>query len=95
MERSLREAGRERSEGGKLLAKALLPGRLIYTVTWPMWHLPKARPYFFILTRTWGYMERLAQRLRLWPDFLVLMAGRRAHPALPPRQAVGPALDSA
>ena len=95
MERSLREAGRERSEGGKLLAKALLPGRLIYTVTWPMWHLPKARPYFFILTRTWGYMERLAQRLRLWPDFLMLMAGRRAHPALPPRQPVEAALDSA
>jgi len=62
---------------GELLGKALLPGRLIYAVTFPLWHLPKARPYFFIITRAWGYMERMAQRFRLWPDFLTLMAGRR------------------
>jgi flavin-dependent dehydrogenase len=67
----------------RLLAKGLIPGRVIYSVTWPLWKLPKARPYFFILTRTWGYMERLAQRWRLWPDFLTFMAGRRAR-ALPP-----------
>lgn len=70
-------------EQPRLLAKALLPGRVIYSVTWPLWKLPKARPYFFILTRTWGYMERLAQRWRAWPDFLTFMAGRRAR-ALPP-----------
>jgi flavin-dependent dehydrogenase len=64
-------------EGDQLLAKALLPGRLVYTVTWPLWHLPRARPYFFIVTRAWSYMERFAQRLRWWPDFLTRMAGRR------------------
>jgi flavin-dependent dehydrogenase len=67
----------QRDLGRPLLAKALLPGRLVYTFTWPLWALPKARPYFFIITRAWGYMERLAQRLRLWPDFLTLMAGPR------------------
>jgi flavin-dependent dehydrogenase len=64
----------------KLLAKALLPGRVIYTVTWPLWQLPKARPYFFMLTRTWGYMERMAQRFKPWPDFLTFMAGGRRKP---------------
>ena len=85
MNRALADSEREQGER-KLLAKALLPGRLVYTVTAPLWHLPKMRPYFFILTRGWGYMERLSQRLRLWPDFLTLMAGRRAHPRLPPRE---------
>ncbi|PRQ05006.1 NAD(P)/FAD-dependent oxidoreductase [Enhygromyxa salina] len=81
-----RDGGREGvGERGPLLAKALLPGRLVYAVTWPLWHLPRARPYFFIITRLWGYMERLAQRLRLWPDFLKLMAG--------PRGARSPQLD--
>lgn len=61
----------------RLLAKGLLPGRLIYSVTYPLWHLPNARPYFFIITRAWGYMERMAQRHALWPDFLTLMAGPR------------------
>lgn len=75
--------GKREFEEPRLLAKALLPGRVIYTVTWLLWHLPKALPYFFILTRTWGYMERLTQRWRLWPDFLTFMAGRRAR-ALPP-----------
>jgi flavin-dependent dehydrogenase len=69
------DGARERE--GQLLAKALLPGRVIYSVTWPLWHLPKARPYFFIITRAWGYMERFAQRLWFWPDFLSFMAGRR------------------
>jgi flavin-dependent dehydrogenase len=66
-----------RDRDDKLLTKALLPGRIIYTATWPLWQLPKSRPYFFIITRTWGYMERMAQRFKLWPDFLTLMAGRR------------------
>jgi hypothetical protein len=76
-------------EGDQLLAKALLPGRLVYTVTWPLWHLPRARPYFFIVTRAWGYMERFAQRLRWWPDFLTLMAGgRRSSARVEPAPAV-------
>ena len=80
MTRASADATRDRD--GRLLAKALLPGRLVYTFTWPLWHLPKARPYFFIITRAWGYMERLSQRLRPWPDFLSLMAGPRSR-ALP------------
>ena len=64
-------------QSNRLLAKGLLPGRLVYTFTYPLWHLPKARPYFFIITRAWGYMERMAQRHELWPDFLTLMAGPR------------------
>jgi hypothetical protein len=76
--------GKREFDEPRLLAKALLPGRVIYTVTWPLWHLPLgALYYFFILTRGWGYMERLAQRWRWWPDFLTFMAGRRAR-ALPP-----------
>ena len=75
--------GKREFDEPRLLAKALLPGRVIYTVTWPFWKIPRALPYFFILTRTWGYMERLAQRWRLWPDFLTFMAGRRER-ALPP-----------
>jgi flavin-dependent dehydrogenase len=75
--------GKRELDEPRLLAKALLPGRVIYTVTWPLWQLPRMLPYFFILTRTWGYMERLTQRWRLWPDFLTFMAGRRAR-ALPP-----------
>jgi flavin-dependent dehydrogenase len=79
----------------RLLAKALLPGRVIYTVTWPLWKLPKALPYFFILTRTWGYMERLAQRWRVWPDFLTFMAGRRKRelPPLPSEREGGGAVE--
>jgi FADH2 O2-dependent halogenase len=64
-------------DGGPLLKKALLPGRTVYGATWPLWQLPHARPYFFILTRAWAYSERLAQRLRLWPDGLAWMAGLR------------------
>lgn len=75
--------GKREFDQPRLLAKALLPGRVIYTVTWPLWHLPQALFYFFILTRTWGYMERLAQRWRWWPDFLTFMAGPRQR-ALPP-----------
>jgi len=60
--------------GAPLLRKALLPGKVVYGVTWPLWKLPHARPYFFIMTRAWGYMERYAQRTRLWPDGLKWMA---------------------
>lgn len=76
METAREDAERDRDDPS-LLAKALLPGRLVYSATWPLWHLPKSRPYFFILTRLWGYMERMTQRHELWPDFLTMMAGRR------------------
>lgn len=62
-------------DDGKLLKKALLPGKRVYRVTWPLWKLPHARPYFFILTRAWGFAERLAQRHTLFPDGLGWMAG--------------------
>lgn len=83
MDRSTADANRD-AGGRQLLAKALLPGRLIYALTYPLWHLPKARPYFFIITRAWGYMERMTQRFRLWPDILSWMAGprQRQQPAL-------------
>jgi flavin-dependent dehydrogenase len=73
---ALRDGDRDLQEN-RLLKKALLPGKRVYRVTWPLWHLPHARPYFFILTRAWGYAERLAQRYRLFPDGLGWMA---AHP---------------
>jgi flavin-dependent dehydrogenase len=76
MDTATRDGERDLDEDD-LLAKGLIPGRLVYTFTYPFWHLPKARPYFFILTRGWGYMERMAQRHELWPDFLTLMAGPR------------------
>jgi hypothetical protein len=76
---------------GVLLKKALLPGKRVYRATWPLWKLPHARPYFFMLTRAWGFAERLAQRHALFPDGLGWMAGehgwkrllpgRRAHKA--------------
>jgi hypothetical protein len=59
---------------GKLLKKALLPGKRVFRATWPLWKLPHARPYFFILTRAWGFAERLAQRHALFPDGLGWMA---------------------
>lgn len=58
----------------RLLKKALLPGKRVYAVTWPLWKLPHARPYFFILTRAWGFAERLTQRHALFPDGLTWMA---------------------
>jgi 2-polyprenyl-6-methoxyphenol hydroxylase-like FAD-dependent oxidoreductase len=61
-------------DGAPPLRKALLPGRIVYRVTWPLWKLPHARPWFFKLTRAWAYSERLAQRSRLWPDGLGIMA---------------------
>ncbi|MFO7561790.1 MAG: NAD(P)/FAD-dependent oxidoreductase [Enhygromyxa sp.] len=76
MEGATRDGERD-LDSDSLLAKGLIPGRLVYTFTYPFWHLPKARPYFFLLTRGWGYMERMAQRHPLWPDFLTLMAGPR------------------
>ena len=60
--------------GAPLLKKALLPGKVVYGVTWPLWKLPNARPYFFIITRAWGFSERMAQRTKLWPDGLKWMA---------------------
>lgn len=70
---ALRDGDRD-LEAPELLKKALLPGRRVYAVTWPLWKLPKARPYFFQLTRAWGFAERLAQRHALFPDGLGWMA---------------------
>jgi FADH2 O2-dependent halogenase len=68
-------ADADRDLGGEaLLKKALVPGKKVYAVTWPLWNLPHARPWFFMLTRVWAYAERLAQRSRLWPDGLAIMA---------------------
>jgi flavin-dependent dehydrogenase len=72
-EAALADGDRDLSDG-KLLKKALLPGKRVYRVTWPLWKLPHARPYFFILTRAWGFAERLAQRHALFPDGLGWMA---------------------
>ena len=77
LERFQREALRDGDRdlaGGPLLKKALLPGKRVYRATWPLWKLPHARPYFFILTRAWGFAERLAQRHALFPDGLGWMA---------------------
>jgi FADH2 O2-dependent halogenase len=79
MRASLRDG--ERDVDGRLLKKALVPGQKVYRFTWPLWKLPHARPYFFILTRAWAFSERLAQRWRLWPDALAWMA--RGAPTLP------------
>jgi 2-polyprenyl-6-methoxyphenol hydroxylase-like FAD-dependent oxidoreductase len=68
-------ADADRDLDGKLLKKALLPGKRVLAVTWPLWKLPHARPWFFMLTRVWGYAERLAQRSRIFPDGLRWMAG--------------------
>ena len=73
-ERALADGERDQ-EDGKLLKKALLPGKRVLAVTWPLWKLPHARPWFFMLTRAWGYAERLAQRSRIFPDGLRWMAG--------------------
>jgi 2-polyprenyl-6-methoxyphenol hydroxylase-like FAD-dependent oxidoreductase len=72
-EASLADGDRDLDEPG-LLRKALLPGWAVYAFTWALWKLPHARPYFFILTRAWGYAERMAQRTRLFPDGLSWMA---------------------
>jgi flavin-dependent dehydrogenase len=97
---ALRDGERD-LEDHKLLKKALLPGKRVYRATWPLWKLPHARPYFFILTRAWGFAERLAQRHALFPDGLAWMAaanewtrflpGQRKPDgaARPPRESAG------
>ena len=72
-ERALADGERDLDERG-LLKKALLPGWGVYGFTYPLWQLPHARPWFFKLTRAWGYAERLAQRSRMMPDGLSWMA---------------------
>jgi flavin-dependent dehydrogenase len=74
MHSALADDGERDLQDPTLLRKALIPGRVVYSVTWPLWKLPHARPYFFMLTRAWGYMERMAQRTKLWPDGLSWMA---------------------
>jgi 2-polyprenyl-6-methoxyphenol hydroxylase-like FAD-dependent oxidoreductase len=59
---------------GGLMKKALVPGPFIYGFTWPLWNVPGWQHYFFRMIRSWGYMERLAQRHRRWPDVLTRLA---------------------
>jgi len=85
-EEALRDGNRDLDLGDRrLLKKALLPGKRVYRVTWPLWKLPHARPYFFILTRAWGFAERLAQRHALFPDGLRWMAAAPAWRRNAPR----------
>ena len=65
----------------RLLKKGLLPGPFIYAFTWPLWNVPALNHYFFRMIRTWGHMERLSQRHRLWPDVLSRMAMGRIESA--------------
>lgn len=62
------------------LAKALSPRVRDYYATWPLWHLPNMTPYFFIITKLWGYLERFGQRYWWFPDMLTMMT-----PPRPPR----------
>jgi hypothetical protein len=81
-EEALKDGDKDLAEP-QLLKKALLPGRRVYTVTWPLWKLPNARPWFFKLTRVWGFAERLAQRNQLFPDGLGWMAAEDWTQMLP------------
>jgi flavin-dependent dehydrogenase len=83
-EEALRDGDRD-IERDRLLKKALLPGKRVYGVTWPLWKLPNARPWFFKLTRAWGYAERLTQRHLLFPDGLSWMAAHDWKERLLPR----------
>ena len=85
-EESLRDGERDLADR-TLLKKALLPGKRVYQVTWPLWKLPHARPYFFILTRAWGFAERFAQRHALFPDGLGWMAAMNDWTRLIPGRA--------
>jgi flavin-dependent dehydrogenase len=68
-----------------LLKKGLLPGPVIYRVTWPLWNLPGQVHWFFRLIRAWGFAERLSQRTAWWPDWLSFMArGPRVFLPRPP-----------
>lgn len=85
MESSRADENRDFLPGAQLLKKALLPGPPVYRATWPLWNIPGLTPYFFKLIRGWAYLERLTQRLRLWPDGLSWMArSELAMRSLPP-----------
>jgi flavin-dependent dehydrogenase len=73
MESAKHDGERDRM-GRSLLKKSLSPGPLIYSATWPLFRIPGATPYFFKLTRAWGYAERDSQRIAAWPDLLSLLA---------------------
>jgi FADH2 O2-dependent halogenase len=80
---SLPDADRDLEPNARLLKRALLPGSIVYGATWPLWNTPGALPYFFKLIRGWAHSERWAQRSRLWPDALGMMAS--AAPTLTAR----------
>ncbi|MSP62191.1 MAG: hypothetical protein EXR72_18035 [Myxococcales bacterium] len=71
---SLADADRPLHPRARLLKKALLPGRAVYTATFPLWRVRRWTHWFFRMIRAWGYSERLSQRHRLWPDVLSRMA---------------------
>lgn len=62
------------------MAKGLAPRVRDYYATWPLWNLPNLTPWFFIITKLWGFLERFGQRYPLFPDMLTLMTRPR-----PPR----------
>ncbi len=78
------DADRDLASGAPL-AKALSPRVRDYYATWPLWNVPNMTPYFFIITKLWGYLERLGQRHWWFPDMLTMMTAPR-----PPRGLTGP-----
>ena len=68
------------------MRKALSPRVRDYYATWPLWHIPHATPYFFLITKIWGFAERFAQRYVWWPDLLTLMTAPRPPRMLPSRE---------
>jgi flavin-dependent dehydrogenase len=84
LEESRKDFDRDLTEH-TLLRKALSPTWRVYLGTWPVWHVRGATPWFFLLTRLWGYAERWAQRYAWMPDLLGLLT-----PAMPVKQLPGP-----
>jgi len=79
---SVADEGRTLWPRAPLLKKGLLPGPVVYAATFALWNVPSWNHHFFRLIRAWGYMERLAQRHRAWPDVLSRMAMGRGAMAL-------------
>jgi flavin-dependent dehydrogenase len=74
--------------GPTLLRKALSPTRRVYLGTWPVWRIRGATPWFFLLTKLWGYLERWSQRHRWMPDLLGLLTPPMPDKQLTARPAV-------
>ncbi len=81
LKRFLDEARKDADRDRTLTApirKALSPTRRVYAVTWPLFALPGMTPWFFELTRAWGFLERWGQRVGF--DLLALQTR-----AMPPK----------